>query len=285
MTFRPRFALPVLVAAALWGGCANPIKPGKSPLAATQLSSDTSVFDVLFVRYPPDDEQINHQLWDEIDEQQLPAELRSRLAQNGIRAGVIGGQLPLPLSKLLDLKEKPQVAGATQVKAADLGGPARVERRHMPLRAGQPGQVVASGVYEELPVLIRGKGELCGQTYRQAQAILAVTAHPENDGRVRIDLVPEIHHDQPRQQWIGEQGVLRLDTGRPRHAFDDLAIAATLKPGDTLVLSCLPERPGSLGHHFFTEKGEQSCQKLVLIRLAQTQHNDLYNPPEPLKLE
>lgn len=278
-------ALPVLAVAALMVGCANPVKIGKSPLSATQLLPDTSVFDVLFVRFPAGDAQINHDLWDEIDEQQLPAELRARLARNGIRAGVIGGQLPLSLSKLLDLKEKPQTAAATQVNVAELAGPARVERRHMPLRAGQPGQVVASGVYDQLPVLIRGNGELCGQTYSQAQAILAVTAHPENDGRVKLDIVPEIHHDQPRQQWIGEQGMLRLDTSRPRRSFDDLAMSVTLKQGDMLVLSNLPERSGSLGQHFFTEKGEQGCQKLLLIRLNQTQRNDLYTPPEPLKLD
>ncbi len=54
-----------------------------------------------------------------------------------------------------------------------------------------------------------------------------------------------------------------------------------------LVLSSLSNRPGSLGHHFFTEKQNEGRleQKLLIIRLAQTQHDGLFNPPEPLKLE
>jgi hypothetical protein len=46
-----------------------------------------------------------------------------------------------------------------------------------------------------------------------------------------------------------------------------------------IVVSCLPERPGSLGHRFLTEvRSGQKEQKLLVIRLSQTQHDDL-SPP------
>ena len=39
----------------------------------------------------------------------------------------------------------------------------------------------------------------------------------------------------------------------------------------------LPDRPGSLGHYFFTEQTKGAMeQKLLLIRVAQTQHNDVF---------
>ena len=47
----------------------------------------------------------------------------------------------------------------------------------------------------------------------------------------------------------------------------------------------MPNRPGSLGHHFFTERQDRPEQKLLIIRLSQTQHDGLFNPPEPLKLD
>ena len=51
-----------------------------------------------------------------------------------------------------------------------------------------------------------------------------------------------------------------------------------------LVLSCLPDRPGSLGHYFFTEGEDNRLkQKVLVLRLCQTQHNDL-TPPPPLSL-
>ena len=46
-----------------------------------------------------------------------------------------------------------------------------------------------------------------------------------------------------------------------------------------LVLTCLPDRPGSLGHRFFThECAGQAEQKLLVIRLSQTQHDGLFSP-------
>ncbi len=147
----------------------------------------------------------------------------------------------------------------------------------MPLRSGRRGEVVTSATYERLPVLIRTDDGVCGQTYDQAQPLLAVTPTLLADGRV----APELHHDQPRQRWVGEQGILRLEAGRPRRVFDELAASATLSPGEMLILGCLPDRPGSLGHNFFSESGEQPVQKLVIFRLVQTQHSSLYNPLTP----
>jgi hypothetical protein len=51
-----------------------------------------------------------------------------------------------------------------------------------------------------------------------------------------------------------------------------------------LILSSLPNLPGSLGHHFFTESDGQLRQKLLILRLAQTQQDDLFRPPDVLPL-
>ena len=134
-------------------------------------------------------------------------------------------------------------------------------------------------------MLVCESGRISGQTYNQAQGIFAVKSFPQPDGRVRLELVPELHHDQPRQRWVGSQGVLRLETSRPRKVFDDMTMTADLAPGAMLILSSLANRPGSLGHYFFTENDAQLEQKLLIVRLAQTQHDALFSPPEPLKLD
>ena len=77
---------------------------------------------------------------------------------------------------------------------------------------------------------------------------------------------------------------MRLETARPRRVFDDLAISAVLSPGTMLILTALPDHPGSLGHYFFTEGEDNRLkQKLLVVRLCQTQHDDLLTPP-PLPL-
>ena len=281
-----RRKLVLLLAVLAMAGCTAPLHTGKSPLRPAQMSPDSVVLELFFVRFPFGDPTVNDKLWEEIDEQSFPVELRERLARNGFRVGLVCGQMPMELSKLLELGDKPAPSGeAAETKVEDLEAQPRVLRRHLPLRAGHRGEIIASGVYAQLPVLVCESGHVGGQTYNQAQGIFAVKSFPQPDGRVRLELVPEVHHDQPRQRWVGNPGMIRFDTSRPKRVFDDMTLATDLSPGSMLVLSSLPNREGSVGHHFFTEKVDRPEQKLLNVRLSQTQHDGLFNPPEPLKLD
>jgi hypothetical protein len=269
-------------------GCNTPLrKGGKSPLQPAQMSPDSVVLEMFFVRCPFGDSTVNGKLWDEIDEQQFAPALRERLAKDGFRVGMVSGQTPVELSNLMQLSDKPPAAGEAGTSQLDsVENEPRVLKRHLQLRANQRGDILASGVHNDLPLLTSDAGQISGQTYHQAQGIFAVKSLPQPDGRVRLELVPELHHGQPQQQWIAKQGMWRLETGRPKRAFDDMTLSADLAPGAMLVMSSLPNRPGSLGHYFFTEEnGGRLEQKLLIIRLTQTQHDGLFNPPEPLKLE
>ncbi len=281
---RPRsLLLPALLAIA---GCAALPGKAKSPLRPPQMSADSVVLEMFFVRVPFGDPAVNGKLWDQIDEQPLAPDLRERLARNGFRAGLIGGAMPDELAKLLELADKPAPTGQLDgAKAEDLNEEPRVLRRHLQLRAGQRSEILASSVYPELPVLVNAAGQLSGQTYNEAQGVFAVKSFPQPDGRVRLELVPELHYGQPRQRWVGGQGMMRLETSRAKQVYDDMTLSADLSPGTMLVLSSLPSRPGSLGHHFFTQSEPRLEQKLLVIRLSQTQHDGLFAPPEPLKLE
>lgn len=280
-----RIAL-LLPALCVLAGCRTPNTAGSSPLASPQMSPDSVVLECFFVRFPFGDPEVNGQLWQEVDEQHFPAELRRRLIRNGFRVGLVGGQPPVILSKLLELKDKPPRAGdANQVNVADLDSEPRVVRRHLPVHTGRRKEIVTSGVHDQWTVLIREEDQLCGQTYSNAQGVLAVQTFPQGDGRVRVELVPELHHGRPRQRWVGEQGMLRLEAGRPRRVFDEMAISATLAPGSMLLITSLPDRPGSLGHHFLTEGDGHLQQKLLVVCLVQTQHDDLFGAPELLELQ
>jgi len=277
-----------VLAAPLAAGCQSaPKVVGRSPLKAPQMSPDSVVLEVFRVRFPFGDPEANVDLWQEVDEQHVPADVRRRLARNGFRVGLLGGQVPIPLSRLLQLKKKPAPTGeATEVRVAQLEDRPAVERAHITVRSGARAEVVASGEYEKLPALVVGEsGELGGQTYEHAQGVLAVRAFPLPDGRVKLEVTPEVLHDAPRPRWVGKHGMWRIETGRPRRAFDELALEATLSPGSMLVLSSLPNRPGSLGHYFLTEDEEQLTQKLILVRLCQTQHNEVCAPEEVLDLD
>jgi hypothetical protein len=284
LTFSRRLA--VLLAMLAIAGCTKPLIKGKSPLAPARMSPDSCVLDVFFVRVPFGDPRANEQLWQEVDEQLFAADLRARLMRNGFRVGVVEGQIPVVLSDLLELGDKP--APSDEVKGTnltDLSTKPRVMRQHMQVKAGHPGEIVASGTYDQLPVLLCGQDSLSGETFNQAQGIFNLKTLPLPDGRVRIDVVPEVHYDQPRQRRVEDQGVLRFDFSRPKRAFEEMALSTTLSPGGMLVMTSLPNRSGSLGHHFFTENEGRLEQKLLVIRLSQTQQDGLFAAPEDLSLD
>jgi len=277
-----RTAIAMLAMLATAAGC-QPVLPtkGKSPLAPAPMSHDSCVLEVFFIRLPFGDPQANQTLWQEIDEQHFAPQLRGRLGRNGFRAGLVSGPIPVALAQLLELSEKPPPTSEMEESPpADLSTKPRVMRRHIQARAGQRSEIVASGIYKQLPVLVWESGRLGGETYEQAQGVLAVKTSPQADGLVQVDLIPELHYGQIRKRWVPDQGMMRLEAGRPRRVFKDLTLTATLSPGSILVLTSLPNRSGSLGHQFFTEQDGRLEQKLLLIRLAQTQHDDLFAPTD-----
>jgi hypothetical protein len=265
-----------------------PKPKGKSPLAPARMTADSCVLDVFFVNVPFGDAKANDELWQEIDEQRFDPDLRQRLGGNGFRAGVVGSQIPTALSQLMELNEKPPATGDdAEAKLAEATDRPRVSRRHIQTRPGERCEINASGIYEQLPVLVWSEsGMVGGETYEQAQGVLAVRTYPQPDGRVRLEITPELQYGQSRKNFVldASGGVGHMDFSRAKRCFDDLATDAVLPPGSMLVMTSLPHRPGSLGHHFFTETGGKPMQKVLVIRLSQTQHDGLFDPGEPLAL-
>ena len=287
----PSARLLLLVAALSVAGCAWLAPETNNSMGTilqpTQMVPGSAVLDVFSIRLPLGQPDLASKVWQEVDEQQIPSDVRRILEKNGFRAGVLAGQMPPSLSRLLDLKGKPGPGGAVQqVKISDLVTPAQVSSQHLQTRAAQRYEIAASGIIEKMPVLVSEAGEIRGLTYEQAQGIFALHVDPQTDGRVQLELVPEIHHGQNRQRWVGDQAIFRLETGRAKRAFDNLKLTAVLGPGAMLLLGSQPNRPGSLGHYFFAEsngRDDRLDQKLILIRLCQTQHDDLISPA-PLQL-
>jgi hypothetical protein len=89
-------------------------------------------------------------------------------------------------------------------------------------------------------------------------------------------LAPEVQHGEAKSQIRGDDGVFRLDSARPKVAFDKMAIDVVLSPGQSILLSARTDLPGSVGHHFFTEsRAGQLEQKLMLIRFTGARFDNL----------
>ena len=264
-------------------GC-NPLRkrvPDLLPLKPLRMTPESVVLDMFFVRFPLGDPEINGPFWNEIDEQKLTPKSRQLLADNGFRAGVISGPLPVRLSQLLQLNGKTQITDlqVNTIPIQDLEKNPTITRSHLQLRNGRRGEIETQKSQAELPAMFRdADGKLSGQTLYDAQPKFAVHTKNLPDGRVQIRLTPEIEYGQMHREFrMGSNGIAKFDFGRDRKSYDELEITTELGLGDFLVLSSLPIREGSIGSHFFTEKStDEASQKLLIIRLSQTQHDDQF---------
>jgi hypothetical protein len=270
----------ILVAAQLIGcfcGCASwdPPSAVSLELPNPRMSPDSVVLEIAFLRVPVDSVDEFATLWNEVDEQQLSNEDRRRMGANGFRVGVIGTQLPDMLRQLLDKAESPfEATGSSGILSEDIFQ----SRRRLPVRAGQPAKIVSVPKEQErIAVLQNEDGYVRCQNFQQAQGVFVLRAFPLGDGRVRIQLTPTIEHGLMRNQYVGGDQSFMLQTGRDTYEFEDLRLENLLSPGQTLAVTKTLDAKG-LGSHFFAaDAAASSSGSVMLIRLAQTQLDDLFS--------
>lgn len=241
---------------------------GKTPLTPLQAGEESVGLEIFFARfdygYPP----FARELWEQVDEQVLPADVRRELARNGFRAGIVGSQVPVELARLLTLTDvaQPKRQGTT----VDVESEPTVKLRLLEVRSGRRGEIIASPVYDRLPLLMREGEKVAGKTYEKANGRFVLKATRHVDGRVGLDLLPELHYGKTKQDWMPIDGGYRLASAQRKKVFDHMQLHLDLSAGQMLVMTCRPDHPGSLGHYFFTEpRGDEGLsQRLVIVRLA-----------------
>lgn len=256
---------------------------GKTLLKPIDADEESMRLEIISIRCPLADEALNKTIWSEIDEQQLPADVREQLSGEGFRVGVVSGPIPPALAERIAAAERQPIK--TSEAAARLQETPAISRRQLQLISGWRGEIVASNIYPSLPLLTHEGGGIAGKTYPQAQGILTAHADAMGGRRIKLRLTPELQYGEPRQQWVSDDGMLRPQSGKPKRTFEKLAFETSLSPGQMLLLTCQSDRGGSLGHYFFTEPvagcgdDQHVQQKLLVIRIADCRYNDLFAEP------
>lgn len=269
--------LPVaalFLSSALLAGCSSALlaPTGKASLETLLTPATTSresvALEVFQLRVPNTAGGLADTVWQRVDEQRLGVDLRRRLVENGVRAGVLGVSLPDELSLALNLTESAEPEeGSKVVTAADVHP--KVLRRVVQVNRRQKVTVQAAELRGETHLLYQGDRGLSGRTYQQAQAHYTLRAESSPGQLISVRLTPELHHGELRNRYsgTGNQGVFLLTPSREVRTFDELQVAVDLSPGEFLLLGCLPGSPNSLGHalHVPEDSGPKE-QKLILLR-------------------
>jgi hypothetical protein len=218
--------------------------------------------EVLFMRCERHDTSAGDLLWDVVDEQALDADVRRRLNANGLRAGIVTGELPAALAERF-------AAAGNDTSTTDIAGvDAALARRLLQVLPGKRCELVTAAHLPSLVMMEQCEGEVHGATYYDATPQLAIEARPAADGRVRLELVPEIKHGPVEKSWVGEDGMFRLETGQRRHRIEHLGIDVSLPSGGLLLIGCDGEAGASVGDGLLGDQadGPRSTMRVLAIR-------------------
>ena len=246
----------------------------ESPLAIPRLADDSVVVEVSFIRVPAKDQQQLKQVWNDVDETDIAASLRTKPKENGIRCGKLPSAIPASFETLLSGDKN--ITDST-AQAGSLNLNMGLRNRRLQCTAGSENFVVLSdAVIDNLVVIHSEEQYTSAEKFQQAQCQFEFRTYPQADGSVRLELVPQIHHGVAKSQFKGHDGAWLLKTQRDVEEYTDLLIDTRLLPGESLLLSC-DELAHGLGGHFFSKNDDQTeIQHMLRLRILHTQYDDLF---------
>jgi hypothetical protein len=219
---------------------------------------------VTIVSKPLRDKVINDAVWSCADTQSVNMDVQNSLQANGIRMGVIMGSLPAQLETVLHAPP-----------------PDQIDPVNFDLPDGSNTLIALGDSMPTASLLLTRDGHASGKDYRDASGWFRVTANQSGPTGVALRLVPEIRHGEVLRRYDALQSSpttlnsmeFTVKDGQQEETLRDLAATLTLQPGQTAVIGCDPERPGSLGAFLFTRpepKSDRLIQKLVIVQASRT---------------
>jgi hypothetical protein len=263
---------------ATWYSLTNQPEEPTSSLPKPKSSPDTVAIETIFLRLTAEDDLRWGEVWARIDEQSLDIELRRRLDQNGIRGGVINGELPLVVDHWV---EKAAQAIKTDVlEQASIAADVSTHVQTLRCRTGKRKELAVRSKRDGSIVLLHSDGKLArGQEFAEPTMLFDVRTTPNFDGSARIRLLPEIQYGPLLPVYLGGDMAFRREMRRKSKSWEELAVSVNLTPSQTLLLTST-DPPRGLGEHFFySETAEKKQDRIVLLlRMVSTQVDPLFDP-------
>ncbi len=236
----------------------------EAQLPFTSFAGDDIVqLDVYLVERPAADACLNREVWEFGDEQVLQ-DRKSVLADNGLRACVLGDTPPDGLQALL-----------------------RSERScphpwRLRFHAGKQEAVVLGPPEPEMRFQLRQDGRTADVDLKQAQTVLQVTTRFTDDGRLALHFTPAIRHGEPEATPRPKQdpsGTLRweVQTEQPTEMYRGLGWDLTVAPNTYIAVGALPDRDGTLGPAALCSDGPPRTQRLLVLLPGRALPEDMSN--------
>lgn len=235
----------------------------KGGLPTLRPASDAIQLQVVFIERPVDDTLASQLVWQELDQiGALPPATRTLLLDHGFRVGQTGASPPPALQTLLGLTE--------EVTSGDPAEERLMRGRRMGLRSGNETELLTNDTVAQCQMKFLMNGQEETLDYQQARCLFRLKPVRQQDGWVRLDFTPEVHHGDsrmrptPNEDGWALRGSQKVDV---RHA---LKFSVTLTTGEFVVIGCAGKAADTPGNRFFQRETENAGrqQRLLVVRVA-----------------
>ena len=261
----------VVLAATTMGGCAlfgtsdEALQQAtrKGGLPTLRPASDAIQLQVVFIERPVDDTLASQLVWQELDQiGALPPVTRTLLLDHGFRVAQTGASPPPALQTLLGLTE--------EVTSGDPAEERLMRGRRMGLRSGQETELLTNDTVTDCRMRFLSNGEEETLEYHQARCIFRLKPVRQQDGWVRLDFTPEIHHGDARMRPTPNEDGWALRGGQKVDVRHALKFSVTLSTGEFVVIGCEGKPSDKPGNRFFQRETDNAGQqqRLLVVRVA-----------------
>jgi hypothetical protein len=220
------------------------------PLVGTGAEPDTAIIQYVIVERTFGTDEINRRVWDRVDEQVLPYEIRSVHEAAGLRVGIANETAPGVLRKLID---DPRTAWGHRARTFALDRPA-------------PLTVTGNLDRAEFAAPAANGGRT---KFARTNVVLGfeMTVRRASEGKVLVKLVPRARYQDPSQILPTDIA----DRGLGTDTFPAAGFEIALSTSAYLVVGTDSYWEGTFGHAAFTERTEdRRVQRLLVIRAGRS---------------
>lgn len=234
---------------------------GKATLQLPPLVAprDSIQLEILFVDRPATDPLLGSALWSEVDEiGGLAVEQRARMKQLGWRIGHVSTHPPRALEELLQLtSDRMEVVDASR----------RLIGRRIAVPAGTEFPIEITDEPQEMRMkLAPDEPE---KAWSDARGVLRVRLERQQDGWVKLNLLPEIHHGKAWLRPVATAFDWTRQSQQDIVPLYDQQFTLSLNIGEMALLTADGPGNGMVGQRFFRSLDQDGrLQRLLILRVA-----------------
>lgn len=223
-----------------------------------QAPPDAIQIELFFVERPADDYLLTTGIWKEIDQiGALPSETREKLQENGFRIGHASSNPPPAVQKLLGMVA--EVSTDVPENARPLMG------RRQYLSPGVDTEIPINDEQDHCEFVVRDGERVKPLEYDRVSCVLRMKANRLQDGWVRVDFQPEIHHGDKLLRRTSTEDGWSLRGGQNIDVRHSQRFSLTMNVGELALITAIPDDEPTLGDRFFCREDRGLKKQRVLI--------------------